>query len=651
MSTKFLLFIICLFGIIESKGQDHQITSPEGNIKLKVKFTDKIYYAVDYGNQEVVWYSPISMTLGNGTVLGHRPKMVNSATQSVSNTIETVWGIRKNIKEAYNELKLDFEGNYSLVFRAYDDGVAYRFITRFKKGITIKDEEVGYRFRKNHKLYAHVVGDFQTSFEKPYTRTLLNDLKEKDYVSLPLVVDEGNLKVSLIESDVHDYPGLYLKREDGHDRSYLVGLFPQYPLSFEDGNWGLFGKRVVERAKYIAKTRGTRAFPWRAMVIGEDDVDLADSDMVYKLARPSKINTDWIKPGKVAWDWWNDWNLEGVDFETGVNNRTYEYYIDFAAKNNIEYVILDEGWSDQFDLLLPVPNIDVPHLVKYGEERGVKIILWCIWKVLDRQMTDALDQFKEWGVAGTKVDFIDRDDQLAINFYERIAAESAKRQLLVDYHGASKPTGLHRTYPNVINFEGVKGNEYNKFAKDITPSHNVDIVFTRMLAGPIDYTPGAMNNSTKGNFYINRSNPMSQGTRMHQIGMYVVYYAPLQMLCDSPTQYEKYPDLLQFLSEVPVSWDDTKALSGKIGEYVVIARKKGNDWYIGGLNNWTEREIDIDLSFLDSGNYEATLLLDGINANRIAGDYKVEKKNLTKSNSMKVTMKQGGGFAVVLKKK
>ena len=500
--TKILLLLVFCLSFMGTMAQNYKLQSPDGHTTLKVKFTDKIYYGVDYKGKEALWDSPISITLGNGKILGQHPEVLKSSTNSVSGTIETVWGIRKNIIENYNELRLDFKGSYSLIFRAYNDGVAYRFATKFKNDIIIKNEEVGFRFRKNHNLYAHVVGDFQTSFEKLFTRTPLNDLKEKDYVSLPLVIDQGDLKISLVESDVYDYPGLYLKREDGHDRSYLVGKFPEYPLSFKDGNWGLFGKRVVDRANYIAKTNGTRNFPWRAIVIAEKDINLADNDMVYKLARPSKIKTNWIKPGKVAWDWWNDWNLEGVDFETGVNNKTYEYYIDFAAKNNIEYVILDEGWSDQFDLLLPVPNIDVPHLVKYGEKKGVKIILWCIWKVLDRQLHDALNQFKEWGVAGTKIDFVDRDDQLAINFYENVAAQSAKRELLVDYHGASKPTGLHRTYPNVINFEGVKGNEYNKFAADITPSHNVDIAFTRMLAGPIDYTPGAMNNSTKEHFYI-----------------------------------------------------------------------------------------------------------------------------------------------------
>ena len=358
---------------------------------------------------------------------------------------------------------------------------------------------------------------------------------------------------------------MYIRKLDNNNRYFLDGLFPAYPTAWEAGGLCQFNLRVTERADYLAETEGTRDFPWRVVILAESDRELADSDMVYKLSRPAAIETDWIKPGKVAWDWFNDWNLTGVDFETGVNNRTYEYYIDFAAEHGLEYVIMDEGWSDVFDLLLQKPTVDVPHLVQYAKERQVGIVLWCVWHTLDRQMQAALDQFKFWGIVGVKVDFIDRDDQIAIEFYERLARETAKRQLLLNIHGCSKPTGLHRTYPNVINYEGVRGNEYNKFDKDETPGHNVDLVFTRMIAGPMDYTPGSMRNSVRGKFFTDFSNPMSHGTRCHQLGMYIVYYSPMQMLCDAPTAYLAYPDILSFLSEVPVSWDETVVLEGKIG--------------------------------------------------------------------------------------
>lgn len=653
MSVRTLLplFVLVCFCYQMAVAEDLSFSSPNGEIEISIRTTDKLYYAIDFEGKNIMWYSPLSMTLANGMVLGYQPKIKSKEENSVNSTVQTIWGIRSEIVEQYNELILEMEGNYSIIFRAYDQGVAYRFQTSLPNQITVVEEEVAWRFLENHDLVAHVVGDFQTSYEKLYTRYQIADVVESEFISLPLVVNQGDVKIAISEADVQDYPGMYVKRPGNNNRFFLEGLFPQYPTQWEPGGWCQFNLRVTERANYIAKTEGKRDFPWRLMVIADEDRELADSDLVYQLARPTAIETDWIKPGKVAWDWWNDWNLTGVDFETGVNNTTYEYYIDFAARNGLEYIIMDEGWSDQFDLLLQKPGVKVPFLVDYAKKKGVGVILWAVWHTLDRQMEAALDQFEQWGVAGIKVDFIDRDDQIAINFYERLAKEAAKRKLLVDYHGCSKPTGLHRTYPNVINYEAVRGNEYNKFAQDETPGHNVDIVYTRMLTGPMDYTPGAMRNSTKGNFLMDNSNPMSYGTRCHQLGMYVVYYSPLQMLCDAPTAYEKYPDILQFLSEVPVTWDETIALDGKLGEYVVIARRKGNDWYIGALTNWTARTLEVDLSFLGRGEYEGKLFLDGINAHRQAEDYQVQSKQFNKDSELRIELKPGGGAAIQLSKR
>lgn len=628
--------------------QDYQLSSPDGTLTIRIKLTDKIYYAVDVAGAQVMWFSPLSMTLEDGTVLGGHPKVKHARRREGNEIIEPVWGTRSQITDHYRELVLECEEDYAVVFRAYDEGVAYRFRTSLSGQIRVKAEEVAYRFLEDHSLVAHVVGDFQTSYEKLYTRYPISEVVEKEFVSLPLLVDQGSIKLALTEADVDDYPGMYIMRRGENNRFELQGLFPQYPTQWAPGGWCQFNLKVQSRADYLAETQGTRAFPWRVMIVAQDDKDLADSDLVYKLARPAAIPTDWIQPGRVAWDWWNDWNLEGVDFETGVNNQTYEYYVDFAAENDIEYIIMDEGWSDQFDLFLQKPGIDAKAVVDYAASKGVKVLLWCVWHTLDRQMQEALDLFEEWGVAGVKVDFIDRDDQLAINFYERLAAEAAKRKLLVDYHGCSKPTGLHRTYPNVINYEAVRGNEYNKFSKDMTPNHNVDIVFTRMLAGPMDYTPGAMRNSTKGNFFTNNSNPMSYGTRCHQLGMYVVYYSPLQMLCDAPTAYEKYPDILDFLSKVPVSWDETVVLDAKLGEYVVIARQKGENWYVGALTNWDARTLTVDLSFLGNRTYQGRLFLDGINAHRKAEDYQVKTRALTARDSLTLELKPGGGAAIEL---
>ncbi|MEM6320740.1 MAG: glycoside hydrolase family 97 protein [Bacteroidota bacterium] len=627
----------------------YEIHSPNQKLTLSIKITDKVYYAVKMNEAFVVWYSPLSMTLANGRILGQSPRIKQVFRTKVDGKIPTVWGIRNEIVEQYEELVLEMAGNYNIIFRAYDDGVAYRFQTKFKRKIRIVAEEVAYRFLENERLLAHVVGDFQTSYEKLYTDYHIADIIEAEFISLPLLVRKKDVNVLIAESDLFDYPGMYIQRTGNNNRFEMQGLFPQLPTTWEPGGLCQFNLRVTQRAGYLADTTGSRFFPWRALVISETDKGLLDNDLVYKLARPCAIETDWIRPGKVAWDWFNDWNLTGVDFETGVNNRTYEYYIDFAAQNNLEYVILDEGWSDVFDLLLPKPTVDVPYLVKYAEKRGIGIVLWAVWHTLDRQMERALDQFVDWGVKGVKVDFIDRDDQIAINFYERIARETAKRKLLINIHGCSKPTGLHRMYPNVINYEGVRGNEYNKFDKDETPNHNVNLLFTRMVVGPMDYTPGSMRNSTQGKFFTDFNNPMSHGTRCHQLAMYILYYSPMQMLCDAPTAYELYPDILQFLGEVPTIWDETIALEGEIGQYAVMARRKGTNWYIGAMTNWSPREVVIDCSFLGKQKYQATLFVDGINAHRQAEDYRVAEQKLTGKNKLNIQLKPGGGAAIQLK--
>jgi alpha-glucosidase len=648
-TSLILIVSICCSLLSNANNAPVTVKSPDGKTVVNIKLREKIYYNVSFKEQKVIWYSPLTLTVDNKTTtkLGFNPALKSKKIESFNETIETVWGKRKNVTNKYNQLTMSFDNDYSVIFRVYNDGVAYRFKTDIKGDIKVINEEVAYRFLEDYDVMMHPVTTYQTSFEELYEHAPISEIGEDPYLSLPVLFKlPKNIKAVITEADLYDYPGLYLYREEGNSRYDILGKFPELPSSWEVGGWSQFDLVVTSRHGHIAETTGKRKFPWRVMIITDDDRQLADNDLVYKLSRPAKIETDWIKPGKVTWEWWNDWNLEGVDFETGINNETYKYYIDFASENNIPYVMLDEGWSDQFDLTLQRPNIDVPMLIEYADKKDVKLILWCIWQTLDRQMHEALDLFEKWGAAGIKVDFFDRDDQIVINAYEEIAKEAAKRKLVVDYHGCSKPTGLSRTYPNVLNYEGVRGNEYNKFNTDETPGHNIDIVFTRMLTGPMDYTPGAMRNTEKGNFYTSNSKPMSYGTRCHQLAMFVVYEAPMQMLCDAPTQYEKYPDILNFLSHVPVTWDETQVLSAKLSNYVVIARKKDNEWYIGAMTDWTEREITIDLSFLDEGEHTAEIFKDGINANKLAEDYAYEKKKVNNNTTLKITLKQGGGAAL-----
>lgn len=635
---------------LNAQPEAYQVSSPDGSIVVGVKTTDRLYYNVSVDGAEVMWYSPLSMTTSEG-VFGEKPVVLTQKVDETNQDINTVWGNRSVVPNHYRELTLDFEAGYSVIFRVYNDGVAYRFRSNKSGELIIYDEEVEYRFFEDKPMVNHVVDSFTTSYEKFYTRQMISDVTPDNLISLPSVINAGPVYLSVLESDVFSYPGMYLTKKGTHNRNYLSGSFPKYPLKWEQGGWGSFGLIVTERADYLAKTEGKRNFPWRALAIAREATELVDSDLVYKLARPSKIETDWIKPGLVSWEWWNAWNLQGVDFETGVNNETYEYYINFAAENGIPYVIMDEGWSDQFDVLLSTPQVDMEHLTEYAKSKGVGLILWGVWHTMDRQYKEAFELFEKWGIAGVKVDFIDRDDQLAIEFYERLVKAAAEHHLLVDYHGCSKPTGLHRTYPNLINYESVRGNEYNKFSDEgIPPGHNVDIAFTRMTAGPLDYTPGAMRNRTEGDWVPSNQMTMSQGTRCHQLGMFVVFYAPLQMLCDAPTAYEQHPDILKFLSNVPVTWDETVVLDGEIGEYVIVARKKGDDWYVGGLTNWDEREVEIDLSRFAEGKYEASIFQDSVNANRLATDYQHIVREVESDEGLRISMKKGGGFAIHLKR-
>jgi alpha-glucosidase len=380
--------------------------------------------------------------------------------------------------------------------------------------------------------------------------------------------------------------------------------------------------------------------------VAEHDGDLLTNEIVYLLEKPSQFqDTAWIKAGKVAWDWWNDWNIDGVDFKAGINTKTYEYYVDFAAKYGIAYIILDDGWYKLGNLLEVTPDLNMDELIAYAKQKNVGIILWASWKTLDDQLIPALDQFEKWGVKGIKVDFMQRSDQIMIDYFYRVCREAAKRHMLVDYHGDQKPATMMRTWPNLINTEGVRGMEWSKWSAESEPKHNVTLPFTRMFLGPMDYTPGAMRNATRATFRPINSQPMAMGTRCHQLAMYVVYEAPLQMLSDSPSNYLREPEIMEFLGPVPSEWDETKVLDGKISEYVVVARRNGREWYVGAMSDWTPRTLDVDLSFLPEGNFTMDAYQDGVNADRNASDYKKVTMQVNRGSKLKLQLASGGGWA------
>jgi alpha-glucosidase len=617
--------------------------SPDGRIEVQVSTNERISYSVALKGKPLLRDSTLSLKIDQQT-LGRQPKIQSSKQRSVDHTIAPA--VRQkfaSIRENYNELRLELQGNYAVVFRAYNEGVAYRFETSWPQAeIRIYGEEANFNFAGDYSVYYPREDSFFSHNERKFLYLSLKEIAGDAKASLPAVVDttEGT-KLAIAEADVDDYPGLWLR---GNSNNSLSAIFPPYPLKEELVRDRDF--KITQAQEYIALTSGTRTFPWRVIGIAEKDGDLITNQLVYLLARPSQVeDTSWIKPGKVAWDWWNANNIDGVDFKSGINTETYKYYIDFASKYGIEYIVLDEGWYKLGHQLEVVPGMNIEELVAYGKQKHVGIILWTVWKTLDDEFAPAFAQFEKWGVKGIKVDFMQRDDQKVMNFYTRVCREAARRKLLVDFHGAIRPATMTRTWPNLINTEGVKGLENDKWSEDVTPEHDVTLPFTRMFLGPLDYTPGAMRNAAKASFAKVFNQPMSQGTRCHQLAMYVVFEAPLQMLADSPSNYLREPATMEFLGPVPTVWDETKVIDARIGRYVIVARRQGSQWYIGAMTDWTAREFEIDLSFLPAGHYQLDAYQDGMNADRFGSDFKRVKSQVSNTIKVKIRLAEGGGWA------
>ena len=656
MKKTFALWMILLGVVSLVQAQDYELASPDGHLTIAIHCKPSLHFTVQQDGTVYIPDTKVSMTLADGRVLGGKDKVRRSKKTSVNTTIEPVVAIKNaRIPDHYNQLQLQYKGDYTLVFRAYDDAVVYRFVTDFKDSIVVKSEQFDPGFPAGTTAWFsllegkdNVQDRWMNAYEHLYKKTPLNDLKTQR-TELPLLLDlQDKGKVLITESDLYDYPGLYFT---GGTTNGLASVFPPRVETERanvkgDGGWD----RVVHPQTvypYIAKTAGSRSFPWRILAFANQDKDLLNNEIVYKLGAPNRLEeTDWIRPGQVSWDWWNHWNITGVDFKAGINNKTYEYYIDFAARNHIPYIIMDDGWYVLGDLTKESPDIDVAHLCQYAKSKGVGVMLWCSWMTLDQQMEEALDLFAQWGVKGIKVDFMNRDDQAMVNFYWRCAAESAKRHLLVDYHGAHKPAGLERTYPNVLNYEGVAGMENDKWTdKMATPDMAVTLPFTRMFAGPLDYTPGAMRNAQKGLFKAIGDYPMSQGTRCQQLAMYVLYDAPLQMLSDNPTIYEKNKTCLDFITSVPTTWDQTIPLAGSVGQYVAMARKQGDAYFVGAMTNWDARDLTLDFSFLPAGSWHIVIFQDGVNADRNGIDFKKVVKTISNTDQLNIHMAPGGGWA------
>ncbi|HEX7959403.1 MAG TPA: glycoside hydrolase family 97 protein [Terriglobales bacterium] len=644
VTRSILLAVISFFFTGSAFPQaSHDLRSPDNRIEIRIRTADRIRYDVLLNGRSLLENCTLMLDV-NHQKLGLQPKVTEAKPRSNNQIVKPV--VRQKfaeIRDNYNELRLAIQGGYAVVFRAYNEGIAYRFETTLgQQPVKVYGEEANWNFPSDFTVYYPQEDSFFSHNERKYLPQHLTEIAPAFLASLPAVVDVGEgAKIAIAESGVEDYPGMWLHGTSGNG---LAATFPPYPLKEQLTRDRDF--KVVQNADYIADTSGTRTFPWRLVGIAEHDGDLITNPLVYLLEEPSQLqDTSWIKPGKVAWDWWNANNVYGVDFKSGVNTQTYKYFIDFASKYGIPYIILDEGWYKLGNVLDVVPEINMEELTAYAKQKNVGIILWVVWKTLDDQLIPALDQYAKWGIKGIKVDFMQRSDQIVMNFYRKVSLETAKRKMLVDFHGDQKPASMTRTWPNLINAEGVRGMEWSKWSADSEPEHNVTLPFTRMFLGPMDYTPGAMLNATKNTFAPIFNRPMALGTRCHQLAMYVVYEGPLQMLSDSPSNYLREPEAMEFLAPVPTEWDETKVLAGKIADYVAVARRNGRDWYVGAMNDWTARSLDLDFSFLPEGIFTMEAYQDGVNADRAASDYKKTTMQVNKTTRLKVQLAPGGGWA------
>jgi len=650
MVRKLLFVFLCVCSSALHASDSVSIYSPNGRIRVQVESGKELNFSISFDNRPLIFPSEIGLQPDVNTGVS-RGMSFNKTTQEKirSEIISPFPEKRARIPDNYNELTIRFNQPTGLIFRVYDDGVAYRWVSFFQDSIIIKNEIAVFRFPPSSTGYFPEITKrdnadiFHTSFEELYRYKPLDSLRAGSVSFSPvLVLTEGGPKVVITESDLEDYPGMFIS---GTNSTTLSGIFPGVPAEERVAD-GEYPQVIVTRRKdYIARTAGSRKFPWRVFLIAEKDRELPANDLVYRLASPSRLpDISWIHPGKGTDEWIVSENLFNVPFKSGINTATYKYYIDFAKKFGFDRIMLDAGWSDTRDLFKINPAINMDTLAAYAREKHIKLSMWTLAMTLDKQLEPALAQFNKWRVDFIMTDFMDRNDQEMVRFYFRMAEACARHHLMIMFHGAFPPAGFGRTYPNAITRESVLGSEYNIWSDKPTPDHNLLLPYIRMTAGPMDYEPGLLNNATKSGFRPVQENVMSSGTRTHQAAMFVVYESPIQIFSGNPSQGLKEPEFMKFLGSLPTVWDTTIVMDGKIGEYIVTARKKGADWYIGAMTNWTARELEMDLSFLGPADYRATLCEDGVNADRYASDYTLTQKNLKRGERLRIRMAPGGGF-------
>jgi alpha-glucosidase len=640
---RLLWAFLPLFFPMGIQAESYEVSSPDGQWAIRLNVDKGTTYEIRNRETQLIAPSPIALHLSDGRIIG-AGTVKNTETNTGNNTVSVPFGKNKTLSEKYNERIINYNENYTLIVRAYNEGIAYRFVTALEGNLIITAEDAVFNFTGNPAVYFPQSPDWR-NFEKTYVfYNSVGDIEADKFAVGPTLFSYPGTpcKIVITEADTYDYPGLYIKPDGPHA---MRGLWAKYPKEVEEPENIYSNHLPVSRYDYIASVSGTRTFPWRVFLMSNDDKSLLNNELVYLLAEPLQLTgTSWIKPGKSAWEWWHKAMLEDVDFPAGNKNlglKLYQYYVDFAAKNHIEYMTLDAGWKESY----------IRELCEYAAKKNVKIFVWT-WASIALEDSTWLPRMKKHGVYGVKIDFFERNDQPAMRWGRQLAQRLADLEMVALYHGCPVPTGLNRAYPNILNFEAVRGAECNFWDSGSDPAYHVQFPFIRLAAGPADYTPGSLRNKTKEAFFpVDKPNtiPSSMGTRAHEMAMYVVFDHWLAYLCDSPTEYEKHPLLLDFLANVPTVWDRTLPLDARLGEYILTAKQSGNNWYVAGMNNWDERTLNVDFSFLPpNAKYKATLIKDSDGSDNDPVKYETGEMEITRQTRLNIPMAKGGGFVIVM---
>jgi len=646
----FLLPLFCIFLINNAYGKEFRLTSPDKNIEVVITLDTEIGITAHYRSHDLFKLKDLAIEIEGKDFASGIKKIKRTGSHSVSRKLSPpIKEKYREISQEYNELTINFKGNYGIIARVFNGGFAYRFQTFFADSLVVDRENLRIQFEEGDSLCFQKSATFNSSFETPYQYEAISDISRDGYCCLPALAKKPNgVNVLIMESDLEDYPGLWLQ---GTANSSLVSAHAGVPAALKYDGSAYGHGQVSTHEKYIARTAGTRNFPWRIFAISETDAGLISNTLVYQLAEPSQMDDlSWIEPGVVTFDWWGRRNIYGTRFKSGINTETAKYFIDFAAAFGFEYFLFDDGWSKEDDLFAIHPGLDMEEVMAYAKKSGVKIMLWVIWNTFLQQEQRAWNQFEKWGISGIKFDFMNRDDQQMVQFYHHVAEEAAKRKMVIDFHGAYKPSGLRRMFPNVLTREALIEFEYNGWTEYDTPEHHNLLPYIRLVAGPADYIPFTTHNAQKKNFRPVGDRPMGQGTRAHSMALFVIMASPMQMLPDSPSDYYREKECTAFISKIPVEWDDLKILHAKIGEHTVLARKNGDDWFIGAITNWDPKEFEIVFDFLDEGEYAMEFIEDGINADTRAIDYLKRSQTITKGDSVNIRLAPGGGWVARLVK-